>query len=71
MYFLFSESRNEYITATFHFSKGGKSGYRIIYGPGHTGCRWATKKGAQTCIDRLVASGSLPEDHDIVVAYVS
>lgn len=68
MYHLFDKSRNQYITSTVSNRKHG-AGYALFYGEAPVGCRWATEKGARMCIERLVSTGSVPAEHQIVIVY--
>lgn len=69
MYHLYNKARNQYITSTVSCRKHG-GGYAIYYGDQPIGCRWATPKGAENCIERLVSTGSIPVDHQIEVVYL-
>lgn len=63
---LFDVNRGQYIVATIRLKGSGK--YALYYDKTPRGCRWATERGAQACIDRLVKSGTVPaEGHGIVV----
>ena len=71
MYYLFDKARGQYISSVIS-TRRHNGGYALYYAdiPGCC-CRYATLKGAERCLQRIVDAGSLPENHSVEVVYVS
>ena len=70
MYYLYDQIRKQYISSVISTRRHG-GGYALYYDDvPNSCCRWATEKGAQRCIDRIVNAGTLPLDHSVMVVYV-
>ena len=63
---LFDVNRQQYVVETIHRKSDGQ--YALYYDKTPRGCRWATARGAQACIDRLIKSSTIPaEGHGLEI----
>ena len=69
MYHLYHAGRKEYVVAVMLQGRGATS-YTLQYNPNPIGCRWSTARSTERCLERLVKSHSLPENHELIVVYV-
>ena len=67
MYYIYNTTRKQYITSVVSRNKNG-GGYALYYGDGPVGCRWATERAANKCIERII--DSTPDDEDLIAVYV-